>query len=94
VEHSRIIIDPQTFNNHGAPGPGLGSINSGADLVSDLADEGLLDGIPNVIYRATSQAFQRYQNALEKHEKRRAGVVSKDCKLTSYFHNDKELCLI
>jgi hypothetical protein len=83
VASSRIITDPHTFNVYGTPGPGLGSIESESDSHADLADDELLAGIHNVIYRATSQAFREYQNALGKHEKHRKGNFSGGCKLAS-----------
>ncbi|KAL9616492.1 MAG: hypothetical protein Q9160_008635 [Pyrenula sp. 1 TL-2023] len=55
---------------YGIPGPGLGTIKS--DLQTGLGDDMSLADIHNVICRATSQAFQKYQNALEK-QKKRAG---------------------
>jgi hypothetical protein len=82
VESSRIIIDPHNFNIYGTPGPGLGSIES--DSHADSADDQLLAGIHNVIYRATSQAFQEYQNALGKHEKLRKEDLPGSCKPASY----------
>jgi hypothetical protein len=78
VESSRIIIDPHTFNIYGTPGPGLGPIQS--DLSADSADEELLAGIHNVVYKATSQAFRKYQDALGKHEKRGKDDFSGGCK--------------
>jgi hypothetical protein len=78
VESSRIIIDPHTFNIYGTPGPGLGSIES--DLPADSADGELLAGIHNVVYKATSQAFREYQDALGKHEKRGKDDFSGGCK--------------
>lgn len=83
MESSRIIIDPHTFNIYGAPGPGLESIES--DLHTDPADEDLLAGTHNVIYIATSQAFQEYRNALEKHEKRRKEDLSGGCRPAPYL---------
>ncbi|KAI4144378.1 MAG: hypothetical protein LQ340_006676, partial [Diploschistes diacapsis] len=93
VESSRIIIDPHTFNIYGAPGPGLESIES--DLHTDPADEDLLAGTHNVIYIATSQAFQEYRNALEKHEKRRkedlSGGFAEEMRQPLYLMSASEL---
>jgi hypothetical protein len=82
VESSRIIIDSHNFNIYGTPGPGLGSIES--DSRADSADNQLLAGIHNIIYRATSQAFQEYQNALGKHKKLKEEDLPGSCKPTSY----------
>ncbi|MCJ1433007.1 hypothetical protein MMC27_002366 [Xylographa pallens] len=68
VESSRIIIDPHTFKIYGTPGPGLGSIESDSHV--DSADNEILAGTHNVIYKATTQAFREYQNALGNHERR------------------------
>ena len=83
MESSRIIIDPHTFNIYGTPGPSLGSIKT--DSHADSADDEILVGTHNVIYRATSHAFREYQNALEKHEKRRKENMSGDCRPASYL---------
>ena len=48
-------------------------------------EEGLLVGTNNVIYGATSQAYQEYQNALGKHEKRRKEDLPGGCKSTLYL---------
>lgn len=82
MESSRIIIDPHTFNIYGTPGPGLGSIES--DPHADSADDESLAGTYNVIYRATSQAFRDYQNALRKHEKRGKEDLWAGCKPAFY----------
>ncbi|KAB8076238.1 P-loop containing nucleoside triphosphate hydrolase protein [Aspergillus leporis] len=71
VENSRIIIDPHAFNIYGAPGP-----------VDSAADD-LLGGVHNVIYRATSQAFRRYRNAVKKHEMPREEDLSGSTKTLS-----------
>ncbi|OBT52780.1 hypothetical protein VE04_05955 [Pseudogymnoascus sp. 24MN13] len=63
VESGRIIIDPHSFNIYGMPGPNLESIES--DASTDSTDDKLFGGIRNVIYKATSQAFQEYENALK-----------------------------
>ena len=52
------------------PGPNLESIESNS------ADENSFGGIYNVIYKATSQAFQEYQEALATYEKRRKSSSS------------------
>ncbi|EEP77446.1 predicted protein [Uncinocarpus reesii 1704] len=83
VENSRIIIDPHTFNLYGTPGPGLGSIGSELDSHADAADEEVFAVIQNVIYRATSQAFQAYQRALERLEKRSKEGISGGCNTAS-----------
>lgn len=88
VESSRIIIDPHTFNIYGTPGPGLGPIES--DSHTDSADDEVLAGTHNVIYRATSQAFREYQNTLRKHEKRRKEDLSGGFKTLS--SNQRLLC--
>ncbi|OBT62584.1 hypothetical protein VE03_07373 [Pseudogymnoascus sp. 23342-1-I1] len=67
VESGRIIIDPHTFNIYGMPGPNLEPIE--VDRPTGLTDGKVFGGIHNVIYRATSQAFLEYENALEKYEK-------------------------
>lgn len=85
MESSRIIIDPHTFNIYGTPGPGLVPIEFEADSQADSADEELLAGVHNVIYRATSQTFLEYQNALGKHEKRRKEDSSGHCKPASHL---------
>ncbi|OBT87648.1 hypothetical protein VE02_02685 [Pseudogymnoascus sp. 03VT05] len=72
VESGRIIIDPHTFNIYGMPGANLESIES--DAPTDSADDKLFGGIHNVIYKATSLAFQEYGNALQKFEKDRKGT--------------------
>ncbi|KFY72295.1 hypothetical protein V499_07548 [Pseudogymnoascus sp. VKM F-103] len=64
VESGRIIIDPHTFNIYGMPGPNIESIES--DASTNSADDKLFGGIRNVIYKATSQAFQEYENALKR----------------------------
>jgi len=74
VESGRIIIDPHTFNIYGMPGPNLESIES--DSPTDSADDNLFGGIHNVIYKATSQAFRKYQKVLEKYEKHRKSDLS------------------
>jgi len=66
VVNGRIIVDPHTFNIYGMPGSNLESIESGSP--TDSADDNLLGGNHNVIYRATSQAFRKYQKVLEKYE--------------------------
>lgn len=71
VESGRIIIDPHTFSIYGMPGPNLQPIESGSP--SDSAKDNVFDGIHNVIYQATSKAFQEYEKILknyEKHQKR------------------------
>ncbi|KAF3481902.1 uncharacterized protein GIQ15_04661 [Arthroderma uncinatum] len=68
VENSRIIIDPHTFNIYGTPGPGLGLIESDSDSHADSTEEELLASTHNVIYKATSNTFREYQNALRKYE--------------------------
>ena len=78
MENSRIIIDPHTFNLYGTPGPGLGSIESASHANS--AEDEILARTHNVIYRATSRAFQEYQNALAKHELHGKGDLSGGCK--------------
>ena len=78
MEGSRIIIDPQTFNIYGTPGPSLGSLAYGTDSHADLADDDLLAEVPSVIYRATSQACRNRQNALANCEKRRKDSLSGD----------------
>ena len=83
MESSRIIIDPHTFNIYGTPGPGLGSIEP--DPHADSADDESLAGTHNVIYRATSQAFREYQNALGKHGKRRKEELSGGRRPASYL---------
>ncbi|PWY89945.1 P-loop containing nucleoside triphosphate hydrolase protein [Aspergillus heteromorphus CBS 117.55] len=70
VENSRIIIDPHTFNLYGASGPSLELINSESDLHMRSAEDDLLAGALNVIYRAASKAFGVYRNTLGKYEKR------------------------
>ncbi|KAB8224261.1 P-loop containing nucleoside triphosphate hydrolase protein [Aspergillus novoparasiticus] len=69
VENSRIIIDPHTFNIYSTPSPGLGPIKSEIASHMSSAEDQLLFDVPNVIYRATSQAFQRYWKSLGKYEK-------------------------
>ncbi|KAB8252974.1 P-loop containing nucleoside triphosphate hydrolase protein [Aspergillus flavus] len=69
VENSRIIIDPHTFNIYSTPSPGLGSIKSETESQVNSAEDQLLFDVPNVIYRATSQAYQIYRNSLGKYEK-------------------------
>ncbi|RDW62492.1 hypothetical protein BP5796_10794 [Coleophoma crateriformis] len=71
VENSRVIIDPYTFNLYGAPGPGLRPIESQSDSHSESAHNESLANIDSVIYKATDQAFRKYQNALAKYQKRR-----------------------
>ncbi|KAB8277584.1 P-loop containing nucleoside triphosphate hydrolase protein [Aspergillus minisclerotigenes] len=64
-ENSRIIIDPHTFNIYSTPSPGLGSIKSETESQVNSADDQLFFDVPNVIYRATNQAFQIYRKSLE-----------------------------
>ncbi|KFX91101.1 hypothetical protein V490_06073 [Pseudogymnoascus sp. VKM F-3557] len=66
VENGRIIIDPHTFNIYGMPGPNLASIES--DAPTDTTDDKLFSGVRDVIYTATSQAFEEYQKVLEKYK--------------------------
>ncbi|RAK97156.1 ATP-binding protein [Aspergillus ibericus CBS 121593] len=67
VDNSRIIIDPHMFSLYGTPGPGLGSIQAEPDSVTISAVDDSLFDVPNVVFRATSHAYQEYQNALGKH---------------------------
>ncbi|KFY09596.1 hypothetical protein V491_08077 [Pseudogymnoascus sp. VKM F-3775] len=71
VESGRIVIDPHTYNIYGMPGPNLEPIQS-RGLTKSAYDK-KFGGIHNVIYRATSDAFQVYENILEKYEKNRKG---------------------
>ena len=66
VENGRIIIDPHTFNIYGMPGPSLQPIESFSP--TDGPDDKVFEGVPNVIYKATSRAFQEYRRVLEKCE--------------------------
>ena len=84
VESSRIIIDPHTFSIYGMPGPGLGSMES--HLRVDSGDDDPLASTHNVIYKATSHAVRQYQNALEKHQKRRGPDLPTDSKSLSPKH--------
>lgn len=59
------------------PGPNLESIES--DAPGDSADDNPFSGIRNVIYKATSQAFQEYGNALKKFEKDQKGSKQSSC---------------
>lgn len=59
------------------PGPNLESIES--DASTDSTDDKLFGVIRNVIYKATSQAFQEYENALK-----RFGKDQKSSKQSSY----------
>lgn len=63
------------------PGPNLESIES--DAPTDSADDMLFGEIHNVIYMATSQAFQEYEKALKQHEKHRRSRSSAHSKQTS-----------
>ncbi|KFY51030.1 hypothetical protein V496_08991 [Pseudogymnoascus sp. VKM F-4515 (FW-2607)] len=74
VESGRIIIDPHTFNIYGMPGPNLESVETDAPTAS--ADDELFGTIHNVIYKATSQAFQEYESALKQYEKHGKGGSS------------------
>lgn len=85
VESGRIIIDPHSFKIYGTSGPGLESITSEFDSHADMADDELFAGIHNVVYRATWEAFQEYQNALEKYEERRKEDSLGDYKPASYL---------
>jgi hypothetical protein len=82
VENGRIIVDSHTFNIHGTPGPGLGSIGSGVDSHADVSDDNLFADVHNMVYRATSQAFQRYQNAVVEIERRAEFEFRNGCKLS------------
>jgi hypothetical protein len=59
----------------------------------ESADDELLNGIHNVIYKATSSAFREYQSALEKYEKRRSTDLSSDCRLDSHYSRPLETYL-
>lgn len=83
MENSRIIIDTHTFNVYGAPGGNLGLIEP--DSNGGSIDEQVLAGTHNVIFSATTQAFQKYQNALGRHEKRAAENLLVGCKSASYL---------
>jgi hypothetical protein len=83
VISSRIIIDPHTFNIYGMPGPNLESIDSGPPTT--LANENIIYGTHNVIYKATSQAFLAYQKALGKYERYRKKNLSVQRKPASYL---------
>lgn len=63
------------------PGPNLESIET--DTPTASADDVLFGTIHNVIYKATSQAFQEYENALKQYEKHRKGGLSVQGKQTS-----------
>ena len=80
MESSRIIIDPHTFNIYGAPSSGLGSIDSETTSQVDSTEDTLLDGVHNVIYKATGQAFKQYQNALGKHSQGLKEDIPGSCK--------------
>ncbi len=56
------------------PGPNLGSIEP------DSTDHNSFNGINNVIYEATSQAFREYQKVLAKYDKLPKGNLSSHCK--------------
>ncbi|KAL9113128.1 MAG: hypothetical protein Q9227_002740 [Pyrenula ochraceoflavens] len=77
VESSRIIIDPSTFNIYGTPGPALGPIES--TLHTNSVNDKKFANTHNVIYRATYQAFQKYQTFVEKHEKRSKESLTASC---------------
>jgi hypothetical protein len=51
------------------PGPNLEAIES--DSPTDSVDTNLFNGIHNVIYKATSQAFGEYQKILENYGQHR-----------------------
>lgn len=63
------------------PGPNLASIESGAP--TDTDDDKLFGGVRNVIYTATSQAFEEYQNVLEKYETHHKDELTVRSKLKS-----------
>ncbi|KAH8893106.1 P-loop containing nucleoside triphosphate hydrolase protein [Thozetella sp. PMI_491] len=71
VQNSRIIIDPDSFNMYGTSGPTIDSLEPDSLVNATDSNNGSLDGIHNVIYRATSQAYQDFLKALDKCQKYR-----------------------
>ena len=71
VERSRIIIDPQGFGTYGPSGPGSGLDSASLQAASPIDD--------SMIYKATSQAFQEYKNALGRHEEPKRDHLSCKC---------------
>jgi hypothetical protein len=69
------------------PGPLLESMES--ESLADSADEKLLGGIHNVIYKATSLAFQKYQNILDKYEKQQKPDLSSRCEPKSHLYTPR-----
>lgn len=68
MENGRIIIDPHAHDIHCMPGPNLEPIDTRLQLNS--ADGDILhDEDHNVVYKATSLAFRKYQEVLGKWKK-------------------------
>jgi hypothetical protein len=65
------------------PGPNLASIESDAPM--DTTNDKLFGGVRNVIYTATSQAFEGYQKLLEKYEMHHKDALTVRSKLTSHL---------
>jgi hypothetical protein len=63
------------------PGPNLESLEHGSHEVSD--DDNLINRVYNVIYKSTSQAFEKYQKALGRYKAHRDSELPVRCKTDS-----------